>query len=38
MSYTPKKTNDMLNDYFTNLADFMSISPNILQADTKLTF
>lgn len=38
MSYTPEKTNDMLNDYFTNLADFMSISPNILQADNKVDF
>ena len=38
MSYQQTQTHDMLNDYFSNLADFMSISKNILQAENKVDF
>ena len=39
MSYRPQnKTNDTLNNWFSNIADFMNITPNLLRASSKESF
>lgn len=38
MSYVEPNTSDSLNDWFSNMANFMNILPNILKATEKSTF
>ncbi|MBP3278308.1 MAG: hypothetical protein J6M44_05065 [Butyrivibrio sp.] len=39
MSYRPQnKTNDSLNNWFSNIADFINISPNLLKASSLDSF
>lgn len=38
MSYQPKKTGDTLNDYFSALTEFVSLSPKLLSAKTPDSF
>ena len=38
MSYTRPNTGNSMNDYFTTLMDFRTISPNLLHAETEQSF
>ena len=38
MSYKAPATGDSLNDLFTQWTDFLCVSPNLLNADTKQNF
>lgn len=38
MSYTKPDTGDSMNDYFTALADFVMLAPNLLKAKDKHAF
>lgn len=38
MSFVKADTGDSLNDFFTDMADFMNISGNLLKADTLQVF
>lgn len=39
MSYKPpERTGDAVNDWFSRIADFMNISPNLLNASSKNSF
>lgn len=38
MSYKKPDTGDLLNDYFSQLTDFVSISPNLLNATSEQEF
>lgn len=38
MSYVKPDTGDALNDYFTNISNFVNIAPNLLKVKNKHSF